>query len=97
MNEMVERVALALHEKNCDDDVDVKEDFYSQPDWWQRIAFDHAKAAIQAMREPSAAMIQAGLDDQAYVDSTLHSTWRSMIAEASGDRHREVAALEEEK
>lgn len=60
-SEMVERVALALHEKNCEGDFDVKEDFYSQPDWWQRIAFDHAKAAIQAMRDVTPEMAKAGI------------------------------------
>lgn len=75
MSEMVERMAKALLEVGCDEP---NLDDYR----------DMARAAIEAMREPTAVMIAAGdevIPDNATYEDNAANAYRSMIDAALKD------------
>jgi len=69
-DDMIERVARAIAEQNHG----------STWDEW----IDEARAAIEAMREPTEAMINAGDRTDHDVEATM--VWRAMIDEALGEK-----------
>lgn len=76
-SEMVERVAHALRSKCAEIEVKAKGDGITDVMW---IAETYAQVAIEAMRDPTAAMIIEGLyrlDDDGNYDS--REIWRAMI------------------
>jgi hypothetical protein len=100
MTEMVERVARVLHAKYYADSMggragDPAEEAwsrlakYDEQDYWR----DHARCAIEAMREPTYVMLSAGAGvpvasgcEFADVDeTTAEEFWRVMIAAALAD------------
>ena len=77
MSEMIERVARALAESESG-----KKDFYDSLDVLTRGAFQRdARAAIEAMREPTKEMERAG-DDMMRSAAFSHSVWLTMVDEA---------------
>lgn len=82
MSEMVERIARAILA------VDYPEDAGSDLEemWWERRGdayLAYARAALEAMREPTEQMAQAGLSPTyIWVDETAEPIWRRMIDEA---------------
>lgn len=68
MSEMIERVALAISGSN-------------DPANILTIHRDRAKAAIEAMREPTKAMVSAGYDE-ADGSHLWREVWKAMIDEA---------------
>lgn len=84
MSEMVERVARALCVADgCDPDHESADPIDTGIKLWTRYVRD-ASAAIEAIREPTKAMIQAAydssLDDDERFDA--HEIWQAMIDEA---------------
>lgn len=79
MSEILERVARSIHLKDFDD---CMADWDSLTECERADYFGMAEAAIEAMREPTRAMVYAGGYDP---DSCLVS-WRAMIDAALNDR-----------
>lgn len=76
MTEMVERVAKAIWPLAFEGD---------GAGWHQRraVAMDQARAAIEAMRNPTAAMLFVGSNDDAgFTAVNLLASWEFMIDEA---------------
>ena len=77
MDDMIERVARALHKLDTGDGCPTFEDCNLQ-----EYFFEQARAAIKAMREPTEAMITCKDDVMMFLEispSWLGSVWRAMI------------------
>lgn len=79
MSEMVERVARAIFasQQMPGDDPD----FLKAHPWTQSACLLAARAAIEAMREPTVGMVQAARQSAPY-DRDVMETWPLMIDEA---------------
>ena len=79
MSEMVERLARAIHLAECHGNQREADASWIYCNLLRR---DQARAAIKAMREPTADMIDAGRDAPAHAPagvSETHKVWVSMI------------------
>ncbi len=74
MSEMIERVAKAISE--CHSGRDWRGMSEYGKDWWR----EEARAAIEAMREPTEAMETAGQVDPLPIST--NASWKAMIDEA---------------
>ena len=84
MTEMIERVARAIYaqmdQSSSDpwDEALLRVEKYGVTPPMVRMAREYARAAIEAMREPTPAMIEAGRRNSL----TLEQSWKQMIDEA---------------
>jgi hypothetical protein len=75
MSEMIERVARALWN---DMNLDIPWGFDEERNY-----LGHARAAIEAIREPTAAMLFVGANDEAgFTQRNILQSWQLMIDEA---------------
>jgi len=77
MSEMVERVAKAIHQERFGG----KLIWGHYPDS-EKACLEEARAAVEAMREPTESMISKGYDHVDYGGAHIESAWRAMVDEA---------------
>lgn len=70
---MVERVARAIHFRGDDQGDDAWDHCQT---WLRMAAREQARAAIEAMREPTTEMKFCGIQEEAY---GIDATWKAMI------------------
>lgn len=92
MNEMVERVARAIHARYCDTAMGYvgAEKWENLADWEKDFGRGLARAAIESMREPTDNMFDAGekaasVYSDRWMMSIADDVWRAMIDAALSD------------
>jgi hypothetical protein len=82
---MVERVAKALHEQDRDGFGALEWEILDEAE--RRWYFDCARAAIEAMRATTSAMVKAGASaiDESLHEETESHCWQAMIDAALGE------------
>lgn len=87
MSEMIERVAKTLHKAHYERGRRIAPPWELIEKWDQEMWRISARAAIEAMREPTAEMIKvgsfivAGVDDEETMGETAEGAFRAMIGE----------------
>lgn len=99
MVEMIERVARALVRRACPPGGEAQFPYVSADEWERKNWRDHtdaARAAIEAMREPSDGMIDAGIEAREGGGSQYYDVYQAMIDAALSDNDYNIGDLSED-
>lgn len=81
MSEIIERVAEAMYNRHAGKD----DTWQSLNSFWRKTYLEKARAAIEAMREPTGNMIETGSEACQHLNSRWENSnecWKAMVDEA---------------